>query len=155
MLEPYVVVTHIWSGSNKRLQVCQDKPAFNDGHRSFPTCGKTCARLLEEAQQAGPEAKLPPNSSHSRMGNPNRGGSSSSSRGIGINSSSVDVTLGPMKMCEVCFICIFYQTCLKWLYRYATSDLHTRKAAKCTPHVDSPALRSFRIRRPILFQCVM
>jgi hypothetical protein len=89
--------------------VCEVRSAFNNGYRSFPTCGNTCARLLEEAQKGVPKAKLPPNSNHGHMGNPNRGASSSSSRGPGAGNYPSRGASSPIKMCQVCRLRPIYQ----------------------------------------------
>jgi len=38
------------------MQICNERPAYNDGRRAFPTCGNTCARELE-AQKMTPSTR--------------------------------------------------------------------------------------------------
>ncbi|KAF5314277.1 hypothetical protein D9619_011840 [Psilocybe cf. subviscida] len=100
------------SNANNRKSmcvVCETKPAFNNGYRSFPTCGNTCARLLDEAQKGVPKTRLPPNSNHGHLGNPKRNAGSSSSRGTAAGSHSSRSTSSPIKMCRVCGLRPIYQ----------------------------------------------
>jgi hypothetical protein len=39
------------------MQICNERPAYNNGRRAFPTCGKTCARALEAAKKTKPFIK--------------------------------------------------------------------------------------------------
>ena len=39
------------------MQICNQRPAYNDGRRAFPTCGNTCARALEATKRSTPSAR--------------------------------------------------------------------------------------------------
>ncbi|KAF8966953.1 hypothetical protein BDZ97DRAFT_1806077 [Flammula alnicola] len=59
------------SAGRNQQPICKARPAYNDGHRAFPTCGNTCASKLQAATNL-------PNPIHGRMGNPYRNGGENS-----------------------------------------------------------------------------
>ncbi|KIM41675.1 hypothetical protein M413DRAFT_444923 [Hebeloma cylindrosporum] len=83
--------------------ICNEKPAYNDGRRAFPTCGNTCARALEAAKL---DAKKATPSGRSN----NHPHSSSSSSGYRPSTTSPYQTRQTViRMCEVCRVRPKYQ----------------------------------------------
>lgn len=75
------------------MQICNERPAYNDGRRAFPTCGNTCARALEAAKLEA--AKKTPRSS----GHPYSSGGSNNHRSS--TTSSYQTRQTTIKMCDV------------------------------------------------------
>ncbi|KJA13312.1 hypothetical protein HYPSUDRAFT_73077 [Hypholoma sublateritium FD-334 SS-4] len=80
--------------------ICNERPAYKDRQRAFPTCGNTCARKLKEI-----EGRRTQGNGFSRASDQAHAGSSqraSQSYQQGQNSRSGWLQFGPIKMCVVC-----------------------------------------------------
>ncbi|KIM41686.1 hypothetical protein M413DRAFT_27285 [Hebeloma cylindrosporum] len=83
------------TSSKAMCVICKKQPSYNDGHRTFPTCGNTCAAKLEAARNIEFSSR-----NKNQVHYPKRSGKSSTHIVNGHHHANSKANV--IRMCEVC-----------------------------------------------------